>query len=48
MCDGVSQRVRVCPSVGGCVSVCEGVSQCVRVVPVWDGVSQCVRLCLSV
>ena len=30
MGEGVSQCVRVCPRVGGCVSVCEGVSQCVR------------------
>ena len=31
MREGVSQCVRVCPSVGGCVPMCEGVSQCVRV-----------------
>ena len=31
--DGVSQCVRVCPSVLGCVLVCEGVPQCIRVCP---------------
>ena len=52
MWDGVPQRGRVRPSVGGCTPVWEGVPQCGRVfpsiggcVPVWEGVSQCGRVC---
>ena len=32
-CEGVSECVRVCPSMGGCVPVWECVSKCGRVCP---------------